>query len=305
MIPIVYRWDDGNAPVARGERRSLCDILHACLVTGYGSKAAAGWTREYVNATFDKAAFRNNPATGTGFYLQVDGAGSAVAYQSLCRAFEVMTDETNGLYPFAAAEQVATASAAGTTARPWILVADDRAFWFFCWGSLTANPVDASLQFSQLYFGDLVSRYAVDPYGCAIAAVHSVAYSGPKLNVMFAPSVAAGNALAIPRPIAGTAAPFLAAPIRAGGPGSADYPGGAGLTYTAGDQILVSRPHVNDGAAYTFRGFLPGYYYPCHALAFGQWATVAADGKSFLSIRGYVYYTTVGNLFISLDDWRV
>jgi len=304
MIPILYRWDDAGAPVARGERRSLCDILYACLVTGYGAKAAAGWTREYINGTSDKAAFRNNPATGSGFYLQVDGAAAANAYQSLCRAFEVMTDVDSGAFPFAAAEQVATSSAAGTTARPWVLVADDRAFWFFCWGANTATPDNTSLQFSQLHFGDLVSRYASDPYGCAIGAIHTYAHYGPLTSIFSAADAATGYNFFIARPISGAVAPYAAARIRGGGPGALAYPGQQGLAYTAGDQILVSRPYLNEGVAYTCRGFLPGYYYPCHPLAFAQLATVTADGKNYLSIRGNVYSNQQGNIFIALDDWR-
>ena len=305
MNPIVYRWDDGNAPVARGERRSLCDILYACLVTGYGSKSAAGWTREYVNATFDKAVFRNNPATGTGFYLQVDGAGAGTAYQSLCRGFEVMTDVDTGLFPFANAYQVATSFQANTTSRPWTLIADDRAFWFWCWGSITTAPLNDSGTNSQLFFGDLVSRYLADPYWCACAAFHVQSYYGTYFSYLAHPNSTTGpTAIAIPRPISGAASPFFASLIRGGGPGGATYPGVGGLAYTAGDPILISRPHLNDGEAYTFRGWLPGYYYPCHPNAFNQLATVTVDGRDYLSIRGQIYYQQYGNIFIALDDWR-
>jgi len=69
MIPIVYRFDDGNAPVHVGTAGSLVNLLEKCLVTGYGDKLPAGWTKDYANVENTIAAFRNNPATGTGFFL--------------------------------------------------------------------------------------------------------------------------------------------------------------------------------------------------------------------------------------------
>lgn len=304
MIPIVYRWDDANAPVARGERRSLCDILYACLVTGYGDKPAAGWTRPYVNATFDKAVFRNNPATGTGFYLQVDGYGAATAYQSLCRAFEVMTDVDTGLFPFDVAQICHQSYSVGTTARPWILIADDLFFYLWIWTGITAAPQNTDYSATGMAFGDIVKNTPSDSYACCLAinpypSRHPVCFIFPPS----ATTSSVGNSMAFPRPSSGVSSPFFASMIRGGGPGADTFPGANGLSYTAGDPILVSRPHVNNGAAYTFRGYAPGLYYPCHPLAFNQLAEIAVDGKTFLSIRSNIQ-STPGNIFIDLGDWR-
>ena len=306
--PIVYRWDDGNAPVARGERRSLCDILYACLVTGYGSKPGAGWTREYVNATFDKAAFRNNPLTGTGFYLRVDGAGTANAYTSNVQAFEAMTSVDDGLFPFNASQQtMATSTAANTTARPWVLIADDRFFYLVIWTFITGAPGNADNMVANMGFGDGVSRYGVDSYCCLLTA-NGGGYG--TYGLVMSPGNATGNlgsnGLAMPRKASGAAGAIMAVLIRGGGPGVADSStaGSQGLAYVAGDQILVSRPHINEAAAYTFRGWMPGLYYPCHPMAFGQLATITVGEKNFLSFRHYVGQGGIGNLFISLDDWR-
>lgn len=302
--PTVYRWDDGNAPVARGERRSLCDILFACLVTGYGTKQGAGWTREYVNATFDKAAFRNSPVTGTGFYLQVDGLGAANAYQSKVQGFEAMTSENNGLFPFTpgALNPIETSNAAGTTARPWILIADDRAFWFSCWTSSTTTPGNSDIGKSELFFGDIIKYKPDDAYASMLMASYSqyghyVGMAGPDGTI--------GTGKGMPRKLDGLATPVVPALIRGGGPGMDSIPGGAGMAYTPGGPLLITRPHINDGAAYTIRGWLPGYWYTCHSYtAFGQLAPIVADGKSFIHIRGYVAGGNLGAYLISLDDWR-
>ena len=303
--PIVYRWDDANAPVARGERRSLCDILYACLVTGYGTKPAAGWTREYVNATFDKAAFRNNPATGTGFYLQVDGAGGTYAFQPKTMSYEVMTSESSGLFPFVAAaatKDMWTSSVAGTTARPWVLVADDRAFYLTVWPDITTTPTVSNTNKAEMFFGDPVKWYPSDAYACCLITSNYYSYGG---NYGITTPGSVFGSLYFPRNIAGAATPIAAALIRGGGPGSDNIPGGHGLAYTSGDPIMIVRPYINNAAGYTFRGWLPGFYYPCHPNAFGQLAIVTADGKNYLSIRGAIQIGNLGNYFIALDDWRI
>ncbi|MBV5327671.1 MAG: hypothetical protein JZU65_08530 [Chlorobium sp.] len=304
MIPIVYRWDDGNAPVARGERRSLCDILYACLVTGYGTKPGAGWTRPYVNATFDKAAFRNNSSTGTGFYLQVDGYGAPSPENPKIMGYEVMTGVSSGLRPFvaaAAAQYMWTSNLADTTAHPWILVADDRAFYLTIFITATAAPTNSDLHKSEMFFGDAIKWFSSDAYCSCLLNGYSAYGNDLTIND---PSVTTGN-ICFPRNVAGVASPIKAALIRGGGPGALSFPGAHGLAYAGGDPVMITRPHVNNAAEYTFRGWLPGFYYPCHPLAFNQLATVTADGKNYLSITGYLQGGNgLGNYFIGLDDWR-
>jgi hypothetical protein len=282
----------------------LCDILYACLVTGYGAKSGAGWTREYVNATFDKAAFRNNPATGTGFYLQVDGAGAADAYHSKIMGYESMTDESTGLFPFstAALSPFQVSSAAGTTARPWVLVADDRFFYFTVWVDITAAPTNSNTLKSDILFGDIVKWYPSDAYACLLDI--GTGYYGAGLSVV-TPNSATGAYPNMPRKISGVAAPVKPAYIIGGGPGTHSIPGQYGMAWNSGDPVLISRPHINNGEAYTLRGWVPGLYYPCHpSTAFSQLATLTIDSKNYLVINGYLSGGLPGGFFIALDDWR-
>ena len=306
--PKVYRWDDGNAPVARGERRSLCDILHACLVTGYGTKPGAGWTREFVNTTFDKAAFRNNPLAGTGFFLQVDGYGATNAYTPKVQGFEAMTSESDGVFPFNAATQSCpTSDAANTTARPWVLIADDRAFWFVCWGTITAAPTNANTAVTAMFFGDYVSRYSNDPWACGLVSSGLGGSYGYMLSTEYNGAGGLGGiSFATPRNVTGVATPTLPGLNNGSGIGHPVYMGATGVPYTSGDQILIARPTLTEAVPYSFRGWLPGLYYPLHAMAFNQLAAISSDGKTFLSLRhqiGQGNYTA--NYFISLDDWRM
>ena len=303
--PIVYRWDDGNAPVARGERRSLVDILRACLVDGYGTKPAAGWTLVFINATFDKAAFRNNPVTGTGFYLQIDGAGGVNAHQPKIQAFESMTSEADGLFPFNPGSLFAcdTSSIDGTVARPWVLIADDRFFYFACWYNITTAPTAAQYNTSGLIFGDIVALSPDDQFACALSG-SNYGFAGG----MSSPNAASGSTygLRFSRKSSGAiGSNHLAALVQGGGPGGGGAIGSSGMTYDANKPMYISRPFVNDGASYTIRGYVPGMHYSCYApVPFNQLEVLTFDGLSFM----YLHITGEGGnictYLISLDDWR-
>lgn len=300
--PIVYRWDDGNAPVARGERRSLCDILYACLVTGYGTKPGAGWTREFVNATFDKAVFRNNPVTGTGFFLQIDGLGGANEYTPKIQAYEVMTSESDGLFPFhASTTYTQVSNMGGTTARPWILVADDRAFYLIIWVSITSTPTVADTATFGMSFGDFVKWKPDDAYACGLMAQY-----GPVSNTAQASDVTgAVSEVKIPRKSSGAVgSSYIGATIHGGGPCNPGIPGSTGLAYTSGDPFLYNRPYINDGAAYTLRGWSPGLYIPCHPHPFSQFQSISVDGKNFIAFKARASNSSTASFMLSLDDWR-
>lgn len=303
--PTVYRWDDAEAPIARGERDSLIEILTACLVNGYGTKQAAGWTLEHVNVDNTVAAFRNNPVTGTGFFLQVNGSDSATAYEAEVQGFEVMTSESDGVFPFyTTVRKQATSTVANVTAHPWILIADDRAFWFITWPTITTPPVNSSVLANAMFFGDIVTPYQDDGFACALCAPTYTNRFGVTLVSPSGTNGAIGAAFCMPRKKSGVQTPFISAVIRGGGPGSDKSSGQSGIPFSEGDAIFISRPHLNDGAAYTFRGWIPGYYYPCHPLAFNQLEAISADGNNFLSFRHKDPQYQEGNTFISLDDWR-
>lgn len=300
--PIVYRWDDGNAPVARGERGSLIEILTACLVTGYGEKPAAGWTREFVNAELTKAAFRNDPTNGTGFFLQVDELSSANAYTPKVAGYEAMSSENDGIGPFTASYQYSTllSNTSGTTARPWILIADNRFFYFFCYTSSTSAPTTGVYP-SSLLFGDIVLYDQNDAFGCMLFA-----HINTLVGISSAASAASEGAtsFASPRPISGVATPTPMCVGRGGGPsGDTGAYGASGIAYSVGDPILYTRPYLNNKAAWTLRGWLPGFYYPCHPSPFGQLETVSIDSVPMVSIRG-IAASQWGNWLVSTADWR-
>lgn len=58
--PTIYRNTDTSAPALTSvnDSASLTKLLEACLVDGYGSKSAAGWTLEFENVAETVKVFK-------------------------------------------------------------------------------------------------------------------------------------------------------------------------------------------------------------------------------------------------------
>lgn len=127
MPVTLYQSTDPSAPVLNGTAGEYVALLDACLRTGYGAKAGAGWTKPFTGT--NKASFRQGG--GNQFYLRVeDNFSSGSNRYAKLIGHEVMTtvDAGTGLFPTAV--QSATGLEhfynSGLVARPWIIVADDR-----------------------------------------------------------------------------------------------------------------------------------------------------------------------------------
>ncbi|NCA91445.1 MAG: hypothetical protein EOM92_21845, partial [Gammaproteobacteria bacterium] len=84
----LYRWDDPGAPAplnGLSNANTLINVLDACLVTGYGAKAPAGWSKPFTAA--NQAAFRQG-AGSHGFYLHLD---ASPLWHDKVRGYESMT----------------------------------------------------------------------------------------------------------------------------------------------------------------------------------------------------------------------
>ena len=293
-VPIVYKSTDGNAPVLAGVRTSLVDIFTKCLATGYGEKAPAGWTRPYVNAELTKASFRNNPATGTGFYLMVDQATSGAGNKAYFRGYELMTSESAGSFPFGYSSEITDISATqNAEARPWVLVATDAWFYFFGYNGLDSMPTNSSLLAADpagngplVAFGDFDSILADDAYNCMLF----INQPGIR-DAIFGRSVGASTASIVGHYVARAASGAsgqLAVAVHVSAPGSDDLynsMNGACPAYTGTSSLLVSKALINNGAGYTARGFLPGLVVPLHSAPFEHLSIVSlADGHDYCAV---------------------
>lgn len=98
MPVTVYRSTDASAPVLSNANGSLIAVLRACLVDGYGSKAAAGWTAPYTGTNL--IAFKEG-AGGNNRFLRVFDGGADTSTNRVIkvRAYENMTAISTGTGP--------------------------------------------------------------------------------------------------------------------------------------------------------------------------------------------------------------
>lgn len=173
MTVKVYRSNDASAPALTGQAGSLITLLDACLVNGFGTKTSAGWTKAFSGT--NKAAYRMPTTTpATGFYLRVDDTGSTDARDARLIGYETMTGIDAGANPFPTSVQMSggayliKSSSSDSTPRPWILVASPRSFYLFVFANNTVYGSSADNWTNTMFFGDIITRKAVDGYECLL-----------------------------------------------------------------------------------------------------------------------------------------
>lgn len=121
--------------------------------------ASAGWQQVFsaTNITCLKPAV----VEATGCVLRIDDTGTTNAR---VRAYEAMTDASTGTGPTPLESQLAgglywpKSSVANATARPWIVIADERGFY------LAVDPTGTG-RYTLTYSGDIASLKSGDAYG--------------------------------------------------------------------------------------------------------------------------------------------
>ena len=129
--------------------------------------AAAGWQQLYAGTNL--AALKPSVVEATGCVLRIDDTGTLNAR---VRAFEAMTDASSGAGLTPMESQVAgglywpKSSAANATARPWIVIADERGFY------VAVDPTGTG-RYTLTYSGDIASLKSGDAYGYLITGNQS------------------------------------------------------------------------------------------------------------------------------------
>lgn len=120
--------------------------------------APAGWVQLYSGTNL--SALKPSASAATGCVLRIDDSGTTNAR---VRAYESMSDINTGLGPTPMDSQVSgglfwpKSNAASTAARPWVLVADARAFYL-------GVDVQANGSYTLLFAGDIASLKSGDAY---------------------------------------------------------------------------------------------------------------------------------------------
>jgi len=170
--PTYYRHDDASAPVLTGESGKLIDLLDAILVDGYGSKAAAGWTKPFSGT--DKAVYRNS---GTQTFVRVvdDNArfGSLGVAELWGYASMSDVDTGTGQFPTSAnitsdptqRKQITKSITTDSTSRKWVALATDKTL------ILCIEHGDEGALSSRVHFiGDYISLIPSDSANFALLA---------------------------------------------------------------------------------------------------------------------------------------
>lgn len=169
---VSYRSTDAGAPVLTGAAGEYVALLKACLVDGYGARAAAGWTRPYSGT--NKAAFRMGG--GNQFYVRVADSIDVASYQvARARGYETMSDVDTGTGPYPTDAQVGVDGQGsrynyGGVPRPWKVFADDRTAYVF------TDPLGTTTYYAAAH-GDFYSYLAADAYRCMCIAGDTGGYT--------------------------------------------------------------------------------------------------------------------------------
>src|SRR5574337_660979 len=131
--------------------------------------ASAQWTKAFSGTNL--AAYKSANPASTGCLLRVDDTGSTVGRVV---GYESMTDVNTGTGPFPTSTQISgggslgKSSTADATARPWMIFADDRAFYICTNWSVAAGSWGTGTAFTTQCFGDINPFKTPDPYACVL-----------------------------------------------------------------------------------------------------------------------------------------
>jgi hypothetical protein len=283
--PVVYKSSDSSAPTLDGQAGSLVAVLDACLVNGYGSKSAAGWTKPY-SAT-NKGVYLGS----AGHYLDVDdsGAGAATTQEANVRGYETMSAVATGTGPFPTTAQAASpglyirkSAAANSTTRGWVLIADGTTFHLFTLPGDTANV------YNSFTFGRFYSFKSSDTYRSLIFTKSSSGSAGGGLGIGAGASpINLTGGLYVPRTYLGTGTSLQGGYQGIGTTLSGPFNG----PNPPDSLVYLSRFLLHEGSAASgLRGYLRGVYQLVTAAGMADGDTFSGTGdfagRTFLVIKG-------------------
>ena len=273
MTVRTYASTDVSAPALTGQSGSLSDLLHAILVTGYGAKAAAGWTRDFYSDADKTAVFR--PGAGPRHYWWIDdgGPGAGTFKEARARGYVTMSAWNAGTEPFPTVAQAANglfirkSASLDAVQRNWLAFADEATVYLF----VESDP--GTTGYIPYWFGAFASWKANDAYASFIAGRiventnsitttqmlhHQVEGSNPSYNFAYAPRSFSGVGSSVG--LSQNSHPLLARHY-----GAARLIGSSGAPYPnpADGGLLLSPIFLTE--SFNVRGQHRGFWDICHA----------------------------------------
>lgn len=158
----VYQSTDVGAPQNLNAAGSIISILAACLVTGYGTQAAAGWSVPFqdVNTSVFKPGVGSN-----GMHIKVTDTAITPAR---VKCFESMTDINTGLGQFPSEIQQPGGfyfqkGDHATIPRLWTVIATEKFFVAFFETAVGTQKMQCFGDFDSYKTGDLFNTVAIFP----------------------------------------------------------------------------------------------------------------------------------------------
>jgi hypothetical protein len=242
---------------------SLIALLDACLVNGYGTKAGAGWTKEFSGTNL--AAYKNASNMSQAYY-RVD---HTTATSPKVVGYEAMTDINTGTGPFPTSAQVSggmvmqTSTSADSTPRWWTIVASQNIAYILI--NPTSNLV-ADNNVGIYCFGAFNSYLVNDAYNNFISGTGGN-YSSSAMDNAISTISYTNNSSYCPRSYT-----QIGSSIDVGKHGdtaranatSAFWMGNVGGTYPnpVDGSMVISPLYLHEINA--VRGIFPGFWFPCH-----------------------------------------
>lgn len=291
----VYSSGDPSAPVMSGTAGALLTVLDACLVNGYGSKAAAGWTKPFANSG-NVGCYTLGSGSGLSLSINDNGPGAGGAREARISGFDTLSSVSTGTNPFPTAAQgvggvamvvARKSTTADATARNWVIYADARTAYVFI---STGDTAGTYLAFA---FGDIYSFAGTGDTGrCLI--VGRVTENSATITVDKLDALSAMNAA--------TTGHFMAHTYAGGGASIAISKHGDATKGSASALVgTIVFPNGPDTGFYispvwvcetsnNVRGFVRGFYQilqPIASFTDGQAFTGAGDytGKTFAIVK--------------------
>lgn len=330
MTTLMYSSRDPSAPQLTANSGALIALFDACLVTGYGGKPAAGWTKPFSETNL-RAVYRQG-AGSNGRYIYLDDSAGAVVR---ARGFESMTSLTVGKGPFPTDSQASggvfiqkhDGGAGNGGVREWVLIASETGFWF-------VSQMNTDLAWNNgaaTFFGDIKTLLPNETYNTmlmgATAAQHST--DGTAIGSNYTAgyyNTQAGFAsrfdAAIPSHYVARSWHGMGGSVQVGKHFDMSRANATSLTNLAASGSFKTNigyhagmllPNPADGALWLsplyvhevncVRGVMPGV--AVHNLsqgAFDQWAVIEGSGdyagRTFINVR--IWY---GSLLLETSDW--
>lgn len=216
-------------------------------------RAGAGWGKPFSDTNL--AVYRSQNVESPRMYLSVLDTDARFArvrgYEDMAQAsagtnpFPLFSTHTEPNYTWPKSDQI------GTQTKKWVVVADDRFFYY-----LPAFSLSYPDYYDGLWFGDIVARMTADYYAVEISAHQTSSVSIPMQAVYSFINITSQYGIFNARGYQGS----TPTPIQTSGRSLGDSAGIGPQAATDNDMNFAPLFRMSDGNTTRLRGVVPGLY---------------------------------------------